>query len=136
MENNLLDLINYRKNRAFETLEEIKKLLKENMIFLAMNRIYYAGFYIVNALALLDGYSTSKHGQLIGYFNKTYIASGKVKPEIGDILNIAFRKRTAVDYHDFVTVKKEEANQYYEKIKIFVDTVLGLIEEKLKTREY
>lgn len=135
MEDDLLDLINYRKNRAFETLEEIKKLLKENMIFLAMNRIYYAGFYIVNALVLLEGYSTSKHGQLIGYFNKTYIASGKVKAEVGDILNIAFRKRTAVDYHDFVTVSKEEVSQYYERIKIFIETVSELIEERLMNKE-
>jgi uncharacterized protein (UPF0332 family) len=39
------------------------------------------------ALLLLDGFSTSKHRQLIGYFNKEYINTGKIPVDIGEILN-------------------------------------------------
>lgn len=131
MDATLIGLINYRRQRAFETLDEINKLLNAKMLFLAMNRVYYAGFYIVNALALLDNFSSSKHHQLIGYFNKNYIHSGKIKTDIGEILNIAYKKRTSVDYHDFVTVTKEEIIGYYNKMKDFVKEVDNLILNRL-----
>lgn len=69
----LNDYIQYKRERAFEALDDIQKMLDNGMLSAAMNRIYYAGFYIVSALVLLDGFSTSKHRQLIGYFNKNYI---------------------------------------------------------------
>lgn len=127
-----LSIIKYRKEKAFNTLEEVQKLLEAGMISLAMNRVYYAGFYIVNALSLTDNFSTSKHKQLIGYFNKNYIHSGKIDLDKGDILNIAYRKRTSVDYHDFATATKDEVKKYYEQMKTFVAEVDNLIEEKLK----
>jgi len=93
-----IDLVNYRKSRAYETLREVEKLLEQNMLLLAMNRIYYAGFYIVNALALLDNFSTSKHKQLIGYFNREYIKTGKISSELGRILGETYEKRSESDY--------------------------------------
>jgi len=42
---------------------------------LAVNRIYYGLFYIITALSLKYEFSTSKHQQLIGWFNKTFIKS-------------------------------------------------------------
>lgn len=129
---NTLSIINYRREKAFNTLKEVQKLLDMNMLNLAINRVYYAGFYIVNALSLIDNFSTSKHKQLIGYFNKNYIHSGKIDLNKGDILNIAYRKRTSIDYHDFTTVTKNEVLSYYEQMKIFVTEVDHLIEDKLK----
>jgi len=35
------------------------------MLFNAENRIYYAIYYIVSALAIKNDYSTSKHSQLL-----------------------------------------------------------------------
>ena len=51
---NIVDIAKYRRDRAFETLKDIKKLLANGMLSLAMNRIYYSGFYIVSGLSLLD----------------------------------------------------------------------------------
>lgn len=133
IDSNTLSVIKYRREKAFSTLTEVQKLLEANMLNLAINRVYYAGFYIVSALSLIDNFSTSKHKQLIGYFNKNYIHSGLIDLEKGDILNIAYRKRTSIDYHDFTTVTKNEVLKYYEQMKIFVNEVDQLIEEKLKS---
>ena len=83
----LIDIVEYRRSKAFETLEEIQKLLKQNMLALAMNRVYYAGFYIVSSLSVLDGKKFSKHKMLIGYFNKEYLKSEIVDRNLGRILN-------------------------------------------------
>ncbi|MBU2447476.1 MAG: HEPN domain-containing protein [Bacteroidetes bacterium] len=127
-----IDLIKYRRDKAFETLKDIEILIGNNLLLLAMNRIYYAGFYIVSALLLFEDFSTSKHKQLIGYFNRNYIRNNLISIEIGEVLNKAFMKRTSVDYGDFVTVTKTEVIEYFEKIKIFVAEVDKLIQERMK----
>jgi len=127
-----IELVTYRRNRAFETIREIDKLLSEGMLLFAINRIYYAGFYIVSALCLLDDFSTSKHTQLIGYFNREYVKKGLIDIETGSILNLAYRKRTSVDYQDFVTVTRDEVYQYFNEMKLFVEKVDDLIEQRIK----
>jgi len=128
-----LEMIKYRRHKSYETLDEVSKILDLELIPLAMNRVYYAGFYIISALSLIDNFSTSKHMQLIGYFNKNYVSTGKIKLEIGNILGITFSKRNSVDYHDFTLITKSEVIQYFELMKKFVAEVDSLIEEKLKT---
>lgn len=72
--NSVVDLVKYRREKSFETLKEINILLEQKLFSLAMNRVYYAGFYVVSALLLLDNFSTSKHKQLIGEFTlKRYL---------------------------------------------------------------
>jgi len=38
---NLIQVAGYRRDKVFETLEDIKKLLKNGMLSLATNRGYY-----------------------------------------------------------------------------------------------
>ncbi|MBU1680255.1 MAG: HEPN domain-containing protein [Bacteroidetes bacterium] len=130
-----IDLINYRKGRTFETLNEISILIENNLLFIAMNRIYYAGFYIVSALLLFDDFSSSKHKQQIVYFNKNYIRSKIISIEVGEILNKSFQKRSAADYSDYVTITKTEVIEYFEKMKIFVEEVNGIISKKISALE-
>jgi uncharacterized protein (UPF0332 family) len=65
------DLINYRLKRAESTLEEAELAFKNNKLTLTENRIYYAIFYSVSALALRYDFETSKHSTLKGWFNKS-----------------------------------------------------------------
>ena len=75
-------LVTYRINRSEGTLQEAQLALDNNKLHLAANRIYYSGFYIISALALKENYSTSKHVQLMGWFNKNYVKTGKVTQEL------------------------------------------------------
>lgn len=74
-ENERSSLMNYRLEQARETIELAQFLIESNRFVVAVNRIYYGLFYAVTALAVKYGYDTSKHGQLIGWFNKEFIAS-------------------------------------------------------------
>lgn len=69
----IADLIKYRINRAEETLDEVNLAIENGRLHLAANRIYYAAFYIVSALALKRGFKTSKHSQLLSWFNKEFV---------------------------------------------------------------
>lgn len=105
-EKHQLDLINYRREKAFETLRHIEVLIDQKMLAIAMNRIYYTGFYIVNALSLLDQQNFSKHQSLIGYFNRNYLKNNLINRDVGKILNNSFERRNAADYHDYVLLIK------------------------------
>ena len=128
----LSDYIQYKRDRAFEALDDIQKMLDNKMLSAAMNRIYYAGFYIVGALLLLDGFSTSKHRQLIGYFNKEYIKTGKVPVDIGEILDESYNNRVTSDYHDFVYLTKTQVEEFYNQMKEFVGFIDQMIQDRLK----
>ncbi len=96
-----------------------------------MNRIYYSGFYIASALAVLDGFSTSKHRQLIGYFNKQYISTGIIDYKSGSILKLSFDKRKVTDYGDFVVITKTQIEEHQRNMIQFIDAVKILIDQKI-----
>lgn len=55
------NLIRYRIERAKETIKEAEDDISKNFLHSAENRIYYAIFYSVLALAIKNDFSTSKH---------------------------------------------------------------------------
>ncbi|MGA9292947.1 MAG: HEPN domain-containing protein [Ignavibacteriaceae bacterium] len=66
-------LISYNIEKADTAINDAKFLADNKKIYASYNRIYYACFYILSALGLKDNFSTSKHKQLIGWFNKKYV---------------------------------------------------------------
>jgi uncharacterized protein (UPF0332 family) len=71
------DLISYRLEKAQESIDAAYLLLSNGMLTSSMNRVYYAMFYAVQALLVLDNVAFSKHGQVRGYFNREFIKSKK-----------------------------------------------------------
>ncbi len=67
------ELIKYRIEQAKEAILEVEILIEKNLLKIAINRIYYGMFYILLALALKNRFKTSKHNQLIGWFNKEFV---------------------------------------------------------------
>lgn len=76
--------LQYRLMRARETLAEARTLFQAKFLSGTINRIYYAMFYAVSALALSKGFSTSSHIQLRGYFNREFVKTGIVSVELGN----------------------------------------------------
>lgn len=68
-------LIDYRLKQAKETISQSRFLIDSDQLVLAVNRIYYGMFYAVTALAMKHRFETSKHFQLIGWFNKEFVST-------------------------------------------------------------
>jgi uncharacterized protein (UPF0332 family) len=131
MEQYKLDLLKYRIDRAKETAEEAEIALNLNKLLLAENRIYYAIFYMVHALSILGGFSTSRHETLKGWFNKEFVFPGKIDKEFYKIYNKAFDKRQEGDYDDFITFEQEEVIEDLENMKKFLKEVEEFINIQL-----
>lgn len=116
-------MIKYRTEQANEVINEVEVLLKNGLLKVAVNRIYYGMFYILNALALKYKFNTSKHHQLIGWFNKTFIKDRKIAPKYGKIIRRAFSSRTDSDYGISVKFEKSEVEKLYEEMKDFISTI-------------
>jgi uncharacterized protein (UPF0332 family) len=116
-------LIQYRISRSKETIEDARSAIDNNRLFAAENRIYYAIFYIISALALKKNYSTSKHGQLLGWFNKNYVKTGIISPEIGKIYADAFLNRQESDYQDFIKLENADIQKHFEEMLHFVAVI-------------
>lgn len=120
-------LIEHRITRATDTIEEVSFLIKNKKFLLAVNRIYYGMFYILSALSLRYDFSTSKHQQLIGWFNKEFISTGEIDRKYGKILHNAYNNRSTGDYDDFAEFEEDEVKISFNELKDFIKTIKALL---------
>ena len=59
--------------KSLEAFNDAKFNFENNRFKVTLNRIYYSIFYSVMALGYKENFISSKHKQLMGWFNKTYI---------------------------------------------------------------
>ncbi|MCK5055346.1 MAG: HEPN domain-containing protein, partial [Candidatus Aminicenantes bacterium] len=78
-------LIKHRTSQAYEAVEDAQFMIDSDKLKLAVNRIYYGMFYVLSALALKYKFKTSKHKELIGWFNKTFIKERLIDRKYGPI---------------------------------------------------
>lgn len=121
------DLIQYKIQRCDESIKDAENDIKTDSFHSAENRMYYAIFYIVSALAKQNEFYTSNHGQLMGWFNKNFILTEKIDSSLGRIYKSAFEKRQKGDYDDFVTFTKEEVEEDFKNMIKFIDSIKNLL---------
>ena len=125
-----LDLIQYRLAEAKDTESDVELLMSHDRLRAAINRIYYSMFYSLLALGLKYEFETSKHAQLIGWFNKNFIHAGLIDTDYGKIINKAFNRRTKGDYDSYIEFDLETVKEMYEEMKDFNSTIEQFINQK------
>lgn len=108
------DLSNYRITEADDSLKVAAHCLKEGLYKDSINRSYYAAFYAVKAVLALSTVDFKRHKDVMGYFNKEYVAKEVFPREIGRKLGTLQRVREKSDYDDFYIAGKEEAAKQIE----------------------
>jgi len=124
-------LVEYRLERANESMKAAHLLFENKLFIPAMNRIYYSMFYSVQALLALDEKAFSKHGQVKGYFNKEYIKSGIFPKESGKLFNAVFEYRQKFDYVDLLIPEEELISDYLVEAQRFIDQISSFLDDKL-----
>jgi uncharacterized protein (UPF0332 family) len=121
------NLIGYRLQQAKETMDDVQLLINNKRFRSAVNRIYYGMFYALLALGSANRFETSKHAQLIGWFNRNFIYEGKIDARFGRIINKAFNRRTKGDYDTFVEFEEEIVIEMYAEMNDFIDEIESYI---------
>ena len=121
------DIVNYRLERAKDTMLDVRLSIENNRWHNAANRLYYACFYAAMALLLNDGYEAHTHNGV-----KTLLGLHYVKRRIIDIaLSNAYQKlfnlRQTGDYDDLAILTEKDvaplvtyADSFIEKIKSLI----------------
>ena len=127
MKKSVADLIQFRLDRADETMEEAKALTQMEHWNGVVNRLYYAAFYAVSALFITIDFYTKKHSSLRSKFNEEIIKKGALPSNFGDTYNKLFDLRTSGDYADFMVFEKEQVGPLIEPTELLINEIKKLI---------
>ena len=86
-------------------------------------------FYSLLAIGLKYQFETSKHAQLIGWFNKSFIRTGKIDKEYGKMINKSYTLRQESDYEPFIKYEEPEVTGLFDKMKKFINTIEKIVQE-------
>jgi uncharacterized protein (UPF0332 family) len=120
-------LMAYRINRADETVREAELMYQEEYYNGAVNRLYYACYYITIALLLKNDIQAQTHSGVKAMFGLHFISNGKVPYEIGKVLTTLFEKRQTGDYDDFVICSQQDVEELMQQTKEFVRYIKTLL---------
>lgn len=129
MEENLTNktLVKNWLKKSSTALKDASKNIEIKSYETAQNRLYYAIFYAVSALAKSENFITSKHTQLLGWFNLHYIKTNKIDKNTASIYRTSFENRQKSDYTFYYVINKKELQQDIEKAKIFVSEIKKIL---------
>ena len=122
-------LVQFRIQQAQQALQEAKVLFRENLFLGTVNRAYYALFYTVQALVILQGETISKHSGVIAFFDRVYIKPGIFPKDLSKILHLAFDHRQSNDYGEFSSLDQIEVEAALKDAEIFVETIAQYIQK-------
>ena len=101
------DYINYRLQRATDTLNDAKLLAENERWNSSINRLYYACFYAVSALLYFHSIEAKTHKGVRIKFMIEFIKTGLFHKDFGKLFSDLFDWRQEGDYSDFVLFDKD-----------------------------
>ncbi|MCK4766214.1 MAG: HEPN domain-containing protein [Candidatus Aminicenantes bacterium] len=97
----------------------------------ACSRAYYAVFYLLEGVLLLDKKAFSKHSAVISVFNKDYIKTGIFTVEFSKYIKYLLKRREIGDYSFSIRVGKKDAENCIIKAKDMFDVISPYLKSKI-----
>ena len=120
-------IVQYRIENAHRTLDEVQTHIANGYYNTAINRMYYACFYITSALLVANELTTKSHEGVRLLFSLHFVKTGLVPREFGHFYNSLYTERSSGDYNDLFDHDLAICESFYPKAKEFVETVEALI---------
>jgi len=124
-------LVLHRMARSTESMDDARILADAKRWNACINRLYYACFYMVSALLIHDGLSSSKHTGVRSLFNMRYVKSKHIPKELARTYNDLFERRQESDYIDYVTFQEPQVLPLISRADQFIRHISSLIENKM-----
>lgn len=124
-------IVNYRMERAYETLKEADYNMVGGYYNAAINRLYYACYYAAAALLLKNEIEANTHNGVKTQLSMHFVRTGQLSIDHGTTFSLLFEKRQASDYSDFAYSDLSLVNTLRPRAESFIITI-----EKLIGKEY
>jgi uncharacterized protein (UPF0332 family) len=118
--------------KADSTINEITNLLEFGYYNTAVNRIFYACFYSVQALLLSVDLEPKSHKGVRTLFSFHFVKNGKIPKDLEDFYTRIFDERSFADYSDEDEMDKESLHFLLADAKKFIDHNKQLLGEENK----
>ena len=127
MDNRQKDLCDYRLSQAEDSIRVAKMSYENDLLKDSINRSYYASFYAIKAVLVLEKVDFKRHKDVIGYFNKSYVATNKFPRELGRKIGMLKQLREKSDYDDFFIVSTEETEMQIKTAELLIAAVKSFV---------
>ena len=120
-------LVNYRVQKAKNTMIEARDNASMNHWSLAANRLYYSLFYMATALLVSKGITTKTHAGTIMMLGREFVQKGLLDKEDGAIISRLQNMRQSGDYDDLFDWSKEDVEPMIEATNQLLIKMEGLL---------
>ena len=122
-------IVQYRIERAKDTLLDVHISIQYSRWNNAANRLYYACFYAAIALLMKDGYEARTHNGVKTLLGLHYVKNGIIAEELNQAYRKMFNLRQTGDYDDLAIITENDISPLVEPAKNFIIKIEKLINE-------
>jgi len=121
------DIVNYRLERAKDTMLDVRLSIENNRWHNAANRLYYACFYAAMALLINDGHEAHTHHGVKTLLGLHYVKSGIIDIALSNAYQKMFNLRQTGDYDDLAILTEQDVTPLVAYAETFIDKIISLI---------
>lgn len=125
-------IVIYRLEKATKTLEEARCNLPMQFWSLIANRMYYAAYYAVSALLIVNGHTAKTHETILRVFGLYFVKTGVFSTEQGRLYNKLFTLRLTGDYNDHYDLEEQDVLPLFAQTEQLIADVAQEARESLK----
>lgn len=115
------------RDKAREALAAARYNLVGGFTGTAVNRAYYAAFYVARAVLLLEGEAPRTHKGVQRQFLLHFVQTGRLEEPAAAILSRAARMREEADYDDAAQIEADEGEALIADVDAFMQAVEALL---------
>lgn len=127
------DIVIYWLEKSRESIEAAIDESKAERFSFAVNRIYYACFYSVSALLLLDSKMFKKHSGVRACFHQHIIKTGIMEIQFGQLYDELFEARQRGDYLALISFNKGQVDDWLCRVDRFFERISSIINKRLQS---
>lgn len=121
-------IVFYRKQKAYATFKEAEEMIATAHWNLAIQRLYYAAFYMASALLIKNKISAHTHNGVVGQLGMHFVKTGKLDKEEGRLYSRLLQNRITGDYNDFFDFTEQDATELLEPTQVLLEKLENLID--------
>ncbi|MDD5696284.1 MAG: HEPN domain-containing protein [Bacteroidales bacterium] len=113
----------YRIESAHMTFKAAKILAENGYWNSAVNRLYYAAFYAVNALLVINEIQTKSHSATKSQFSVHFVKTGRFDKRFGQLFSKLFDWRQKGDYENIFDFNSEAVLPLFEPVEEMIKRI-------------
>lgn len=116
--------------KSADSIEVAEGILEMNKPDMAAGRVYYAMFYVAEALLYERGLEFNTHGQVIGAYGKEFAKTKELDPKFHKSLRAGFDARISGDYDVDTNITSNLIADMINQAREFLEAAYKYLEQQ------